>query len=216
MTTKSYLVACAAAIVVAAPEGRVPARYRSGPLPQVPEHAVSGGEVILQVSVTRGGIVNAIDVARSAATFTEVMTAAVRGWRFQPAEDSGPVDSKVLVAAVFRPPTLYAPSTTSVANDVTSLSRDVPSPTRIVTPSYPPQSIGNQAVLVEVHVAAAGAVTSADVLGAASGFDDAALRAARSWTFRPAEVAGAPAPAVAYIIFGFRQPITTSGNVDAR
>jgi TonB family protein len=71
-------------------------------------------------------------------------------------------------------------------------------------------------VLVEVHVAAAGAVTSADVLGAASGFDDAALRAARSWTFRPAEVAGAPAPAVAYIIFGFRQPITTSGNVDAR
>src|SRR5207342_1949150 len=86
MTTKSYLVACAAAIVVAAPEGRVPARYRSGPL--------------LQVPVTRGGIVNAIDVARSAATFTEVMTAAVRGWRFQPAEDNGPVDSKVLVAAV--------------------------------------------------------------------------------------------------------------------
>jgi TonB family protein len=210
MTTRSYLVACAAAIVVAAPEGRAPARYRSGPLPQVPEHAVGGGEVILQVSVTRGGVVNEITVARSSATFADVMTAAVRGWHFQPAEDSGPVDSKVLVAAVFRPPTINTPTLGSGSNDVTSLSRDVPSPTRIVTPSYPPQSIGNRAVLVEVHVAAAGAVTSADVIGATSGFDDAALKAARSWTFRPAEVTGAPAPTVAYIIFGFRQPITTS------
>ena len=210
MTPKSYLVACAAAIVVAAPEGRVPARYRSGALPQIPVHAVGGGEVILEVSVTRGGVVNAITVARSSPLFTDVMTAAVRGWRFQPAEDSGAVDSKVLVAAVFRPPTTYAPSTSSVANDVTSLSRDVPSPTKIVTPPYPPRARDNGAVLVEVRVSADGAVTGADVIGAAAGFDDAALQAARHWTFRPAEVAGAPAPTVAYIVFGFRQPITTS------
>ena len=210
MTPKSYLVACVAAIVVAAPEGRVPARYRSGALPQIPLHAVGGGEVILEVSVTRGGVVNAMTVARSSPTFTDVMTAAVRGWRFQPAEDNGAVDSRVLVAAVFRPPTINTPTLGSGSSDVTTLSRDVPSPTRIVTPSYPPQSLDNRAVLVEVRVAAAGAVTSADVIGAASGFDDAALKAARGWTFRPAEVAGAPVPAVAYIIFGFRQPITTS------
>ncbi len=104
MTPKSYLVACAAAIVVAAPEGRVPARYRSGPLPQIPLHAVGGGEVILEVSVTRGGIVSEITAARSSPPFTDVMTAAVRGWRFQPAEDTVAVDSRVLVAAVFRPP----------------------------------------------------------------------------------------------------------------
>ena len=63
MTLKSYLVACAAAIVVAAPEGRIPARYRSGALPQIPLHAVGGGEVLLEVSVTRGGVVNEITVA---------------------------------------------------------------------------------------------------------------------------------------------------------
>ena len=165
MTPKSYLVACAAAIVVAAPEGRVPARYRSGPLPQIPLHAVGGGEVILEVSVTRGGVVSEITAARSSPPFTDVMTAAVRGWRFQPAEDTVPVDSRVLVAAVFRPPTINTPTLGSGANDVISLSRDVPSPTRIVTPSYPPQSLDNRAVLVEVRVAAAGAVTSAEVIG---------------------------------------------------
>jgi TonB family protein len=210
MTTKAYLVACAAAIVVAAPEGRIPARYRAGPLPQVPEHAVGGGEVLLEVSVTRGGVVNDITVARSSPTFTDVMIAAVRGWRFQPAQDTVAVDSRVLVAAVFRPPTINTPTLGSGASDVMSLSRDVPSPTKIVTPSYPAQAVGNRAVLVEVRVAAAGAVTSADVVGTASGFDDAAVQAARRWTFRSAEAAGAPAPTIAYIVFGFRQPITTS------
>jgi TonB family protein len=61
--------------------------------------------------------------------------------------------------------------------------------------------------LVEVTVTDSGRVAGARIVGEASGFDDAALSAARSWTFRPARRGGSPAEAQVYLLFVFRQPI---------
>ena len=52
-----------------------------------------------------------------------------------------------------------------------------------------------------------GKVEAASIVGAPSGFDDAALTAARSWTFRAPRFEGKDVAGVAYLIFGFRMPV---------
>lgn len=202
------VMAIASAWLVAAPPAFVPAQYRSGSLPGVPDHAVGAGVVILDVTVNRSGGVSDIKVARSTPPFTDLVSTAIRGWQFQPARGPEPVDSTVLVAAVFRPPAIYAPELGKPSADTSMTSPAAPYPLAMVTPPYPPQAIDNRLVLVEVQVGTGGNVADAKVIGTTSGFDDAALKAAQRWTFQPAEVAGARVSAFAYLMFGFRRPVT--------
>jgi len=83
----------------------------------------------------------------------------------------------------------------------------VPFPIQQVRPPYPPNVVGDGVVLVEVLVTPQGGVGRARVIGAGTGFDPAALDAARQWVFRPARRADRPVPACAYLIFGFRAPL---------
>src|SRR5476649_1040507 len=64
-----------------------PARFIDGSIPQMPPLASGGGDVALSVAVSASGSVGAIDVLRSTPPFTDVVTAAVRTWRFAPALD---------------------------------------------------------------------------------------------------------------------------------
>ena len=63
-------------------------------------------------------------------------------------------------------------------------------------------------VVVEVLVTDKGDVQRAQIISSTSGlFNDTSLQAAR-WKFRPARLDGLPAEGRAYLIFGFRQPVT--------
>jgi TonB family protein len=210
MTRLPYVVASVAIALAGLQAPPTPAQYRSGPLPPIPTHAAGAGEVLLQVSVSPAGTVRDVIVLRSTAPFTALMTTAVQAWQFRPARQDVPVESSVLVAGVFRPPTINTPSLGGQPSDLESPGRNIPFPTRIVTPPYPPRAIDNAAVLVEVQVGPSGNVTDAKALSKTSGFDDAAVDAARRWVFRPAEMDAGPIQAVAYVVFGFRQPITNS------
>ena len=46
----------------------------------------------------------------------------------------------------------------------------------------------------------------------AGAFADEALLTAREWVFRPAHRNGALVSAYAYIVFGFRQPVSANGG----
>jgi TonB family protein len=199
----------------------VPALFKSGGVPALSALSVEvgGGEVLLEVSVDRTGAVTGIRTLRGTATFTERMTGAVRTWRFTPAEvqipaarrkPGGPTtetsDSKVLVAGVFRRPSVIGVTFGEPIRNVATASADIPFPTSIVTPTYPPGTMNPGVVLVEVKVDARGGVADAKIRIPASGFDNAALSTAREWRFRPAKSAGASVPAVAYIVFGIPVP----------
>jgi TonB family protein len=144
------------------------------------------------------------------------VAAPVQGWRFAPAQDTDDpkvplhdVASTVLVAAVFRPPTLLnGPVAGNPPKDVDAASAATPFPASIVVPAFPPKALASGLVLIEADVDPAGAVSDARVLVSASGLDQAALDAARQWTFRAARLHGRAASSVAYLIFGFRQPVT--------
>jgi TonB family protein len=205
---------CGAFVTAAAQDRFVPAaRYRNGELPQIPFQAVGGGEVLLELTVSSNGSVAAVRPLQTTSLFTEALTEVVPGWRFVPAENEGkPVDSKVLVAALFRPPSINTPTLGEVPSDVGAPSPDTPFPTLTVMPPYPPLALESGVGLVEVQVDATGAVTDAQIVRSAPPFDEPALDSARQWKFRPARVRGVATSTYAYIVFGFRQPVTTLGR----
>lgn len=197
-----------------------PARLESGDVPRQPPMVQSGGEVLLELRVDLSGRVAEVSTLRSTPPFADLMVAAVEAWRFAPARaaeddeerdsEPGPVESRVLVAGLFRPPTLYrAAMPGEPPKDVAAPSREVPFPTSMRLPVYPVDARSDRVVLVEVEVGEDGSVREAAVVHSAPGFDAAALDAARQWRFRPGEWRGRAVWCYAYLLLGFREPVTT-------
>jgi len=216
---KLALVVALAAVMTASAD--TPALYKSGSIPalSVMSVEVGGGEVLLEVTVAPTGAVTGIKTLRETATFTERMIQAVKTWTFTPSEveipaarrkAGGPateaVETRVLVAGVFRRPSVIGITLGEPIKDVATASPDVPYPTSLVTPTYPPGTMSPGVTLVEVQVDARGGVSSTKLRVSAPGFDSASVSTAQQWRFRPARVAGANAPSVAYIVFGFPVP----------
>lgn len=197
--------------------GFEPARFSSGDLVPPSALTIGGGEVLLQLDVDSTGSVARVDVLRSTPPFTEQLEAAVSQWRFAPAREVDaesrelvPVESKVLVAARFRPPTTYdAPARGEVPRDVSTPSPEVPYPRTWSAPPYPPRAAHHigESMLLEAEVGNDGTVASTKVVRSAAGLDEAATDAVRRWTFRPAERNGRAIRSFVYAVIGFREPV---------
>ncbi len=196
-----------------------PARLRSGKVPSIPVTAVGGGEVLVDLDVSANGTVTRATPLRSTPPFTEFVLNAVRDWQLFPARDVVDADrarageatsrvavqSHVLVAAVFRPPSLRAPTLGEPPNDVSG-SDVLPFPAAMIPPLFPPKAAGNGVVLLEAHVSANGSVDDVGVINSAPPFDEAAVKAVRQWHFRPAQHR-TPVATYVYVILGFRVPV---------
>ncbi len=226
MIVKAVIAACIIGVVLSAQAPFTPARYRSGTVPPLPVMAVAGGQVFLELGVGPDGRVARVTPLRATPPFTELVVDAVRDWRFAPAEEHQteagptseqslrkPVASTVLVAAVFRPPALNAPTLGEPPKDLASASSGTSFPLGTTMPAIPPSAHGSGVVLVEARVDPRGSVTRATVIRSAPPFDEVARAAAERWTFRPARVHGTPVPTLVYIMFGFPVPVirTNSG-----
>lgn len=198
------------------------AALQGGALPPIAVMAVAGGEVIVELSVTRDGVVESAKTLRSTPPYTENLLSALRGWRFAPAEDvltpaaGQPTDettrraaaSKVLVVGLFRPPALFAATLGEPPKTVAAPSQDAPGVGALVMPEYPVRALFDGTVLVEVQIGVDGSVLRRRLARSSPPFDDPALEAVGSLTFRPARVRGRAVPSVAYVVAAFRQPIT--------
>lgn len=196
-----------------------PAQVVAATPPIQPAVAVGGGEVWLEVKIDANGGIERIKPLRSTPPFTDLVTDAVRSWRFSSATmtvaGSQPrrVESSVLVAGIFRPPMLLnGPTLGEPPKNVGTPSAEIPVPARTTTPVYPAQALFDGVAIVEATVGSDGKLNDTTIIRSAPGFDQAALDAARQWTFRPALRDGRPVPAFAYLIFGFRQPNTAAGT----
>ena len=218
---RSALVA--AAVLVAAPlsaqQPYTPARYAAGSRPVLPVLVVGGGQAFVELTVGPDGAVQKVTPLQSTPPFTQGLIDAVTGWRFSPAVEDAigpdgrpqgpkPATSRILVASVFRPPTLLTPTLGEKTVNVGAASPEVAYPSATNEPPYPPRAFSGGVVLVEVSVDGTGAVSAARVIGSAPPFNQAALDAARRWRFRPARVNGHARAGYAYLVFGFPQPVT--------
>ena len=219
--TALRVVLASVLLAAAAPARFTPARYQSGSPPPTAVRAVGGGEVFVEATVTDTGRVADVSLLRTTPPFTSDVAAAVRAWTFTPAaeektadDDAGgtagmrPVTSKVLVAAVFRPPTLNTPTYGEQPKGVAPASPDVAYPTSTVMPPFPPNALFDGTVLLEGHVGSDGTLIDVKVLRSAGAFDGPAADALRKWTFRPATRQGRAVDAYVYVAMSFRQPVT--------
>ena len=114
-----------AAVLVAAPlsaqQPYTPARYAAGSPPGLPVLAVGGGQAFVELTVGPDGAVKKVTALRSTPPFTLGLANAVTAWRFSPAMEDAlgadgrpqgpkPVASRILVASLFRAPTLLTPT----------------------------------------------------------------------------------------------------------
>lgn len=200
-----------------------PAKLAGGALPPIPVQAVSAGEVVLEVSVSREGRVTAVKPLRGTPPFTDAMVAAVRGWSFTPAMDApvaeagvapdpkagAPMASTVLVLGMFRPPSLFPGTLGEPPKDVAKPSGASPSPaSALAMPAYPVNALSDGVVLLEVNVGSHGGVDGIGVVRSSPAFDKAAIAAASALAFAPGRVHGRPAAARVYVVAAFRQPMT--------
>jgi TonB family protein len=188
-----------------------PARRLSGVAPSLPPPTAVGWiEETVDIAVDASGAVRDVVLLHGTVPSPQFVGPAVATWVFRPATlDKRPVNSHVLAEAIIRPPQLFdGPALGSAPADFAPAPEEVPYPTAVHRPRYPPQALGDAMVLLEVLVGEDGRVRDATVVqGAAAGFNDEALDTARAWVFRPAHHNGELVPAYAYLAFGFRQPV---------
>jgi len=211
-------LAIASALLAPAAAGFTPARYLSGSPPAIAVRAVGGGQVFVELTIDEAGRVAAVTPLRDTPPFTPDVVAAVRGWTFTPAVEQKPndrgdavtrsVESKVLVAAMYRPPSLNAPTFGEPSKNVAPPSPDVALPASTVSPLFPPNALFDGTVLLECHVGADGRLLDVKVLQSNPAFERSALDAIHQWSFRPARHDGQPVDAYTYVSFAFRQPVT--------
>jgi len=192
------------AVAAAAAGTHTPVRLLSASVPASPMNAQSGGIAAFDVTVDETGSVTAADVVQDVAPFGATLGEALRRWRFEPARDQGrAVRSRVLVLGFFRPPELAVIAPARPRYKDTTAPAELPWPTSVTVPPYPPNALGSGKVVLEVDVSEEGKVTATHVVDPGSPFDSAATGAAQAWTFRPASRGGRAAAARAYFIFSF-------------
>ena len=212
---RSLIAALLVSNALFAQEGARPALLTAGEAPPLPVQNIAGGQVLLEATVDRTGRIIGITTLRTTPSFEELVTETMRGWRFSPAAGErpdgtfGPIDSRVLVAALFRPPTLMdGPAVGELPRDTVVASEQVPFPVAAPLPPFPPTALAGGVVILEVEIGRDGSVARARVVRAGpGGFDAASTDTIRQWKFRPARLRGTPVASVAYVIFGFSQPI---------
>jgi TonB family protein len=204
MTRSLIMLLAAAAVQTGAFE---PPRVVSSPFGGIPWGSRAAGVVVLDVDVDERGRVRGVETVKDVEPFGDVLRSSVSSWTFEPARDDGrAVGHPVLVAALVRPAMLKFPAPPPPPPPPADAPEAIAFPTEIGIPPYPANRIGGAAVLVEAEIDDRGRVTSAEIEGETSGFDDAALEAARRWVFRPAKYEGRGVPSRAYLLFAFRQP----------
>jgi len=221
---RAVILSLALSVPLAAQQPRTysPPRIVSAALPlPPPPMVVGGGEVLVEAIIDRTGAVTRPVLLRSTPPYAEMMLDAISRWRFRPARaaepdgSDAPVEAPVMIAAVYRPPTLFnGPTIGEAPKDLAVASRDVAYPATLIAPVYPPNALTATAsvVLFELLLDETGAVKEARAIETDPAFESAARDALMQFKFRPGLMRGRAVPSSAYVLFGFRPPVIVSAQ----
>lgn len=179
-----------------------PPKLLDGPIP-APFATGDGAYVAYEVRVSRDGSTSEVTVLGARDSFGSRFREAIASWRFEPTE----AEASVLVVGLSRSPTLPSafgpwPRTPHWAR----ASGEIPLPTRIVLPPFPPQATFEGIVLLEVEVDEGGEITEIKVVDASDRFDEVCRDTLMRWEFEPARQGGDPVATRAYVLCNFRTP----------
>ena len=204
MRTIFALALLLAATGAVAQDPQTPPRLVSAEVGPSPWNVQSGGIAAFDLTIDETGAVTSTDIVQDVAPYGQILGDALPSWRFEPAREGGkPVRSRVLVVGFFRPPALVFAAPEAPRYKTTVAPDEIPWPTAVVVPPYPPQALGSGKVILEADISDTGTVAAARVLSPASPFDGAAADAVRRWTFRPANRKNRDVASRAFFVFSF-------------
>lgn len=193
-----------AAVDASAQNVTTPPSLVSAEVSPAPWNVRSGGIAAFDVRIDETGRVTGADTVQDVAPYSDALRQSLRGWRFEPARAQGrPVRSRVLVLGFFRPPEMVFAAPEQPRYKHATAPEELPWPTSVTVPPYPPNALGSGKVLLEVEISEEGKVTGARVLNPGSPFDGAATGAAQAWSFRAARRNGREVTARAFFVFSF-------------
>jgi hypothetical protein len=170
--------------------------------PPYPPNAIDGGTVVAVLHVSAGSV-DRIDILQGDEPFVPPVQSALGRWRFKDSEAGN-----VLVVVNFRAPTLY--SAGSPARKIAP-ARSVPGlayPEKVIDPAYPPNSLAEGSVVLDLDLSETGSVSKARILQGLGSLTEACVSAVRKWLFIPArDKKGIATASKAYAVCVVRRPI---------
>lgn len=166
--------------------------------------AMAGGIAACEAALDEKGAVTSVAMVQDVPPHGAALAEAVRSWRFEPArEGARSVPSRVLVLGFFRPPGINFPAPASPRYKTTTAPDEIPWPTSVAVPPYPPNALGSGGVLLEADVSEAGSVVGTRRLTPAGAFDSAAEQALKAWRFRPAKDGAGEVASRVFVVLTF-------------
>jgi outer membrane biosynthesis protein TonB len=176
-----------------------------------PINVVAAGLVSLEVNLTAAGQVENIKVVRDIPGLTSRAISAVTSWSFAAAKlDGQAVASSINVHVVFNP---GAPQNQNLQLTPGAPVQQ-PNPPGYLPPTlsqisyatYPPNSIAQGAVVLDLRIEKSGEIKKITPIRAIPSLTAAATAAAKTWSTNPAKLNDKPADANLVVAFVFRSP----------
>lgn len=176
-----------------------------------PINNIASGLVSLQVGLTAAGQVENVLAVRDIPGLTARAISAVTSWTFTAGKlDGQAVESTINVHVVFNP------GTPQIQNLQLTPGAPVPQPnppgylpptlSQISYAVYPPNSIAQGAVVLDLHIDKSGQIKKITTIRAIPSLTAAAISAAKTWSINPAKLNDKPQDAKLVIAFVFRSP----------
>ncbi|HEX4996756.1 MAG TPA: energy transducer TonB [Terriglobia bacterium] len=192
-----------------------PLALEYAPPPSPPENSLDSEVIVLNVGLNEDGFPNHAQVELGAASFTAPVVAAVREWKFRN-ETRKP--QMVSVTVFFRARTIFPDQTRYLTGfaDRRDPGDAPPLPINVTDPGFPPTSVAEGIVIVQVDVDAQGEPAEIHVVNAVDSLTHGTVQTIRQWRFRPAIRGGRAVPGTAIVAISYLRPVVvglTNGPV---
>ncbi len=171
------------------------------------------GAVVLEITVSEKGEVEAIRSIREIPSLTEEAVKSVRRWQFKPALLYGkPTRSRTAVAVIFNSVATYPLETVLGGISATEAGVDStpePEPIKVTSASfvkYPFNSLATGTVVIRANIDAEGLVRDVVVIRDVRTLTGPCLEGLKRWKFQPAELRGSPISSSICVAFVLRPP----------
>ncbi len=173
--------------------------------PVYPVTAYRGGTVVAALELAKGSVQD-VKIVSGDKPFVGPVVDALRQWRF-PEDRTNPA----IVIVNFRGPDLYSMGSAQHAVDARGVPDSLPRPRNVTEPRYPPNSLGQGGVILQIDLTRKGAIAKSRLLKGGGDLAQACTEAVRHWKLDPPKKIAADAPAPeAFAVCVFRQPVLSA------
>ena len=171
-----------------------------------PFNVIAPTWVIADLAVGIDGRVYLPSILKGSEPLRSVALASASEWLFNPARAEGAVESHVAAIFLFRPRNVFSSSPPDLSGIQATGPDAPPIPVSASDPGYPPMSVAEGSVVLELQISETGSITAVRIVSGIPGITKWTEEAVRSWKFNPAEQSGQPVPGTAIVVIAYLRP----------